>query len=74
MLSLRVQDLSVSALFDQISFDLKKGEILGFAGLVGAGRTEVVETIMGLRKKRRGKILVHRAGMPDEFSHRCGQV
>lgn len=41
-----------------ISFTLKKGEILGFAGLVGAGRTEVMQMLFGIAQKSSGKILV----------------
>ncbi|MGI6056129.1 MAG: sugar ABC transporter ATP-binding protein [Bilifractor sp.] len=41
------------------SFDLKKGEILGFAGLVGAGRTELLRVIFGADKKLDGKIYIH---------------
>ncbi|MDY0091110.1 MAG: sugar ABC transporter ATP-binding protein [Candidatus Vecturithrix sp.] len=55
---LRVQELSVESLLEQINFELKKGEILGFAGLVGAGRTELAETIMGLRKKQQGNVYI----------------
>ncbi len=55
---MQIEDLNVDDLLHDISFDLKKGEILGFAGLVGAGRTELAETIMGLRKKRRGQITI----------------
>ena len=55
---LKIEHLSVEALLYDISFELKRGEVLGFAGLVGAGRTELAETIMGLRKKRSGKIFV----------------
>lgn len=40
----------------QISFDLKKGEILGFAGLVGAGRSETMKAIFGLDKVRSGSV------------------
>ncbi len=40
----------------EVSFDLRKGEILGIAGLVGARRTEVVETLFGLRRKSAGTI------------------
>lgn len=39
-----------------VSFDLKKGEILGIAGLVGAKRTEIVETIFGMREIASGSI------------------
>ena len=39
-----------------ITFDLHKGEILGIAGLVGSKRTEIVETIFGMREKEKGKI------------------
>lgn len=49
--ALHVEQLSDGQMFDQVSFTLKKGEVLGFAGLVGAGRTEVLETIFGLRKR-----------------------
>lgn len=42
-----------------VSFDLYKGEILGIAGLVGAKRTDVVETLFGIRQKESGKIIVH---------------
>ena len=42
-----------------ISFTLQKGEILGVAGLVGSRRTELVETIFGLRQKKSGQIFIH---------------
>lgn len=42
-----------------VSFELKKGEILGIAGLVGAKRTEVVESLFGMRKLKEGKIYLH---------------
>ena len=43
---------------DDISFTLHKGEILGIAGLVGSKRTEIVETIFGMREKASGKITI----------------
>jgi len=46
---LEVRDLSVPGYAEKISFTAYKGEILGFAGMIGAGRTEVFEGIMGLR-------------------------
>ncbi len=42
-----------------ISFDLHKGEILGIAGLVGAKRTDIVETLFGIREKSSGTITLH---------------
>lgn len=44
--------------FNNISFKVRKGEILGIAGLMGAGRTELVESIFGLRKATSGKIKI----------------
>lgn len=42
-----------------ISFDLRKGEILGIAGLVGARRTDIVETLFGIRERVSGTITLH---------------
>jgi len=42
-----------------ISFDLRKGEILGIAGLVGAKRTDIVETLFGIREKSGGTVRLH---------------
>ena len=42
-----------------VSFDLHKGEILGIAGLVGAKRTDIVETLFGIREKASGTITLH---------------
>ncbi|MDR0363028.1 MAG: sugar ABC transporter ATP-binding protein [Planctomycetota bacterium] len=56
-----VKDLSVPGVLRNVSFQLRRGEILGLAGLVGAGRTEVAETILGLRRKSGGEIRVNGA-------------
>ena len=53
---LKVQSLSVPGWAEQVSFDVAPGEILGVAGLVGAGRTEVFEALMGLRPGRAERI------------------
>jgi inositol transport system ATP-binding protein len=53
---LSVRNLTKKGLFKDISFNLKRGEILGIAGLMGAGRTEVVETLFGYRKADAGEI------------------
>lgn len=56
---LKVEDLSHGKKFHNISFELHKGEILGIGGLMGAGRTEVVETIFGIEKATSGKVYVN---------------
>ena len=55
---LRVEGLTRKKEFKDISFTAYAGEILGFYGLVGAGRTEVMETIFGARRADAGKIFV----------------
>lgn len=51
---LRVANLSAGSAFHNISFELYKGEVLGVSGLIGAGRTELMETIFGLRRRTGG--------------------
>lgn len=53
---LEVKNLSKKGKFEDISFSSRKGEILGFAGLVGAGRTELMRVIFGLDPKESGQI------------------
>ncbi|MCD8218114.1 MAG: sugar ABC transporter ATP-binding protein [Clostridiales bacterium] len=55
----KVTGLSSPHAFTDVSFDVKEGEIVGFAGLVGAGRTEVMETIFGYRHRSGGEIVVN---------------
>ncbi len=64
--------VSVPGLLSDISFSLREGEILGLAGLVGAGRTEVAETVLGLRKKNAGEFL--RDGKPVVLSEPADAV
>ncbi len=54
--ALRVEGLQHEPRFRDIGFTLHKGEILGLAGLVGAGRTEIAETIFGIRTRDAGRI------------------
>ncbi len=53
---LSVENLSHPTEFDGISFELRKGEILGFYGLVGAGRSELMHAIFGITKTSAGAI------------------
>ncbi|HWK24155.1 MAG TPA: sugar ABC transporter ATP-binding protein [Ureibacillus sp.] len=55
---LEVRNLTSNGVFKDISFKLRKGEVLGVAGLMGAGRTEVAQTLFGYRKTNSGEILI----------------
>lgn len=55
--TLRVEGLTKAGLFRDVSFSVREGEVLGLYGLVGAGRSEVVETIFGIRKPDAGRLL-----------------
>ena len=74
-IAIEVRGLSVPGVVNEISFTVGRGEILGFAGLIGAGRTEMAEAICGLRHKSAGEIIVD--GKPViirnvEDAVRCG--
>lgn len=56
---LEVKNLSSGNLFKDVSFKLRKGEILGFSGLMGAGRTEVARAIFGADPRDGGEIFVN---------------
>jgi ABC-type sugar transport system ATPase subunit len=56
---LEAKGLTVKGQFEDVSFTLRKGEILGFAGLVGAGRTETMMALFGHNKIDAGMIEVH---------------
>jgi inositol transport system ATP-binding protein len=55
---LSVRNLTRKGIVHDVSFDLRRGEILGLAGLMGAGRTEVIEGIFGIKKIDAGEIIV----------------
>lgn len=56
---LEVKNLYVNEKISDISFSLKKGEILGFAGLMGSGRTEIAEAIFGINPAKNGEIIIN---------------
>jgi methyl-galactoside transport system ATP-binding protein len=51
-----------------VSFELRKGEILGVAGLVGSKRTDIVEALFGIRHKASGRIFIHGKEVKNETS------
>jgi rhamnose transport system ATP-binding protein len=55
---LKVENLTCEGLFENVSFELRRGEILGMSGLIGAGRTEVARSIFGVEPPTSGKIQV----------------
>lgn len=55
---LNVKNINYKNIVKDVSFDLKKGEILGISGLVGAGRTELAKSIIGAYKNSEGKVFL----------------
>lgn len=56
-----------------VSFNLHKGEILGIAGLVGAKRTDIVETLFGIRDRSEGRIKLHGKEVANHTAHEAIQ-
>jgi len=55
---LRVEHLSSDGRFEDVSFSVHAGEVVGLAGLVGAGRSDVAETIFGARARTGGRVII----------------
>lgn len=69
---LRVSDLLLQGNSEPSSFELRKGEVLGFSGLVGSGRTALMETVLGLRKSAKGNAgSVELRGERVDFKQLC---
>ncbi|ACM27767.1 sugar ABC transporter ATP-binding protein [Rhizobium rhizogenes] len=51
------------------SFELRKGEILGFSGMIGSGRTELMEAVVGLRSRLAGDVIVNGQSVPAHDVH-----
>ena len=64
---LQVKNLACQSMVKDVSFSLRKGEILGFYGLVGAGRTEAIRAVLGIDKKQSGTIIYK--GKPVDFKN-----
>jgi ribose transport system ATP-binding protein len=76
---LEVEHLSDGDMIKDVSFDLRQGEILGFAGLVGAGRSETMKCLFGLRRKTNGVIKidnkpVHISNVQSALKHGLGLI
>ncbi|WP_205707272.1 sugar ABC transporter ATP-binding protein [Kineococcus vitellinus] len=55
---LEVRDLGLRGSFSDVSFDVRAGEVVGLAGLVGSGRSEILESVYGARRPTSGQVLV----------------
>lgn len=76
---IKVENLTIKGLFENVSFKVHKGEVVGVAGLMGAGRTEVAETIFGYRKAHSGEIFIDGKKISikspiDAIKHKIGYV
>jgi rhamnose transport system ATP-binding protein len=56
---LKVSGLSLPGVFDDIDFEIREGEIVAMAGLVGAGRSEIAQALFGLSKGVEGEVEIH---------------
>ena len=61
---LEVADLTRRGVFEDVSFTVRAGEIVAFAGLVGSGRSEVVRAVFGIDRYDGGTVLLHGAPLP----------
>lgn len=76
---LRVEDFNRAGVFEKISFEVRCGEILGISGLVGAGRTEIARSLIGLDPKDSGRVFLKGRELPirgikDSIKHRIAMV
>jgi ribose transport system ATP-binding protein len=67
--ALRVQDLSRGRRVRGVSFEVRRGEVLGLAGLIGAGRTELLRAIYGADRAESGAVFVGGDPHPRRFGH-----
>lgn len=70
---LEVENLSKRGNFKDISFELKKGEVLGITGLVGSGRTELAQAIFGVNRPDSGSIKLYGKEINVDSSHSAVQ-
>lgn len=53
---LKVEDITLGSVVKNVSFEVRAGEVLGIGGLVGAGRTELMNAVFGVEKKKKGHV------------------
>ncbi len=68
---LKVERLSAAPVFEDVSFTLTEHEVAGLAGLVGSGRTEIAETIFGLRRADAGEVWLEGAPLLHRSPREC---
>jgi ribose transport system ATP-binding protein len=71
---LSVRNVSTGYVGDA-SFEVRKGEVLGFSGLIGSGRTELMEAVAGLRSRTHGEVVIRGESVASGDAHaanRCG--
>ena len=68
---LEVRDLGKSGVFRGISFDIRAGEVLGMAGLVGSGRSDIASAIFGIEKHDAGQVTLNGRLIPPGQPHRA---
>ena len=61
---LQVEDLTSAGVFHEVTFQVRSGEIVGLAGLVGAGRSEIARAVFGVDGYDSGRILLHGKPVP----------
>lgn len=69
---MEVKDFSYLPKVKNVSFNLRRGEILGIAGLVGAGRSELVEALFGVHKSSKGILIID--GMEVQIKHTSNAI
>jgi len=67
---LKLEGFSQEGVFEDISFALRKGEILGFSGLIGSGRTEIMNALFGITQSTSGSIYINGEKMEKPTPHK----
>ena len=78
-IAIEVRNLSCGDLFQDVSFHVRRGEVVGFYGLVGAGRTEIARTIVGADPRQAGRVLLQgeeivTASVREGIAHGLGYI